>query len=70
MPRFSELRRGPLSKRATFSDGIAHAADHSGRAVEGMNCLRSLELWDRGFESIPLNAWMFVCVCAYSVFVR
>jgi hypothetical protein len=26
-------------------------ADHSGRAVQGMNCLRSLERWDRGFES-------------------
>jgi hypothetical protein len=25
--------------------------DHSGRAVEGMNCLHSLERWDRGFES-------------------
>jgi hypothetical protein len=27
------------------------AVDHSGRAVLGMNCLRSLERWDRGFES-------------------
>jgi hypothetical protein len=37
------------------------AADHSGRAVSGMNWLRSFERWDRGFE------WMSVCV--YSVFV-
>jgi hypothetical protein len=27
------------------------SADHSGRAFWGMNCLRSLERWDRGFES-------------------
>jgi hypothetical protein len=26
-------------------------ADHSGRAVQDMNCLSSLERWDRGFES-------------------
>jgi hypothetical protein len=25
--------------------------DHNGRAVKGMNCLLSLERWDRGFES-------------------
>jgi hypothetical protein len=31
-----------------------------------MNCLRSLEHWDREFE-ILLEAWMSVCV--YSVFV-
>jgi hypothetical protein len=36
------------------------SADHSGR----MNCLRSLDRWDRGFES---HSWMSVCV--YSVFV-
>jgi hypothetical protein len=27
------------------------SADHSGRAVYAMNCLRSLQRWDRGFES-------------------
>jgi hypothetical protein len=32
-----------------------------------MNCLRSLERWDRGF--IPLKAWLSVLVCVYSVFV-
>jgi hypothetical protein len=26
-------------------------AGHSGRAVQGMKCLRPLEHWDRGFES-------------------
>jgi hypothetical protein len=35
-------------------------ADHSGRAVQGMNSLRSLERWDRGFES-HYKAWMSVC---------
>jgi hypothetical protein len=41
-------------------------ADHGGRAVKGMNCLRSLERWNRGFESHS-KAWMSVYV--YSVFV-
>jgi hypothetical protein len=38
-------------------------ADHSGRAVYGMNRLRSLGLWDRGFESQGMD------VCVYSVFL-
>jgi hypothetical protein len=40
-------------------------ADHSGRAVEGMKYLLSLEHWDRGFE--PHRKGMDFCV--YSVFV-
>jgi hypothetical protein len=28
-----------------------YSADRSGRAVKGMNCLRPLKHWDRGFES-------------------
>jgi hypothetical protein len=40
-------------------------ADHSGRAVEGMNCLRSLEIWDRGFESHSRHGCVFIlCSCA------
>jgi hypothetical protein len=35
-------------------------ADHSGRVVWGMNCLRPLERWDRG--SNPAQG-MEVCVC-------
>jgi hypothetical protein len=38
-------------------------ADHSGRAVCGMNCLQTLGSWVR----IPLEAWMSVCV--YSMFM-
>jgi hypothetical protein len=36
------------------------SADHGGRAALGMNILRSLERWDRGFESHS-EAWMFLC---------
>jgi hypothetical protein len=42
----------------------ATGAHHSGRAVEDMNSLRSLEPWDRGFESHS-RQWLSVCV--YSV---
>jgi hypothetical protein len=41
-------------------------ADHSGRAVWGMNCLRSLERWDRGFESYSRHGCLYghlFCVC-------
>jgi hypothetical protein len=27
-----------------------NSAEHSGRAVEGMNCLRPLKHWNRGFD--------------------
>jgi hypothetical protein len=37
--------------------------DHSGRAVQGMKCLRTLEHWDRGFES--MSALFCVCVVLY-----
>jgi hypothetical protein len=37
------------------------SADHSGRAVWGMNCLRPLEHWDRGFESHSRHG----CLCAF-----
>jgi hypothetical protein len=36
-------------------------ADHSGRAVCDLNCLRSLEHWDRGLESHFRNG----CLCAF-----
>jgi hypothetical protein len=39
---------------------------HSSRAVYGMNCLRSLGSWDRGFESHIRHGCL---VCVYSVFV-
>jgi hypothetical protein len=45
---------------------IKQIADHRGLAVWGMNCLRSHERCDLGFDA----TWgMDVCVCVYSVFV-
>jgi hypothetical protein len=41
-------RKGHYSNH---SKHMPYNADHSGRVVQGMNCLRSLELWDRGIES-------------------
>jgi hypothetical protein len=38
---------------------------HSGRAVKGMNRLRSLEHWDRWFELRSRHG----CLCVYSVLV-
>jgi hypothetical protein len=41
-------------------------ANHSGRAVYGMNCLCLLECWDRGFESHSRHGCLCVrlfCVC-------
>jgi hypothetical protein len=38
-------------------------ADHNGRAVWGMNSLRSLEHWDRGFESRSRHG----CLCVFIV---
>jgi hypothetical protein len=46
----------------------SHIAGHGSRAVEGMNCLRSLGSWDRMFESHTRHGCL-VCVCVYSVFV-
>jgi hypothetical protein len=40
-------------------------ADHSGRVVYGMNCLRPLERWDRGFESHSRHGHP----CAFILFV-
>jgi hypothetical protein len=37
------------------------SADHIGRAVWGMNCLRPLENWGRGFESHYRHG----CLCAF-----
>jgi hypothetical protein len=43
-------------------------ADHGGRAVWGMNCLRPLERWDRGFESYSRHECLCVRLfCAYVV---
>jgi hypothetical protein len=42
-------------------------ADHSGRAVKGMNCFRSLERWNRGFESHSRHGCLY-CVRLFRVF--
>jgi hypothetical protein len=43
-------------------------ADHSRRAVQGMNSLHSLERWDRGFESRSRHGCLFVFIlCLLSV---
>jgi hypothetical protein len=45
-------------------------ADHSGRAVLDMNCLRPLKHWGRGFESHSRHECLcafILCLC-YSVF--
>jgi hypothetical protein len=48
-----------------FGMTIRTSADNSGRAVLGMNFLRPLERWDRGFEFHSRHG----CLCVYSVFV-
>jgi hypothetical protein len=43
-----------------------HTVDHSGRAVWSMKCLRSLEHWDRGFQSHSRHGSLFafiLCLC-------
>jgi hypothetical protein len=48
-----------------MGDTHRHAGD-GGRAVPGMNCLRTLERWDHGFESHSRHACLCVrlfCVC-------
>jgi hypothetical protein len=49
-----------------FISVIRWRADHSGRAVWGMKCLRPLEHWGRGFESHSRHGCLFVfilCLC-------
>jgi hypothetical protein len=49
----------------TILSGKFSSADHGGRAAYGMNILRSLERWDRGFESHLRHGYM----CAFILFV-
>jgi hypothetical protein len=62
---------GPLSISAVREKyKVNHPfADHSVRAVSGMNCLRSLERWDRGFESHSRHECVCVCARAFILFV-
>jgi hypothetical protein len=40
---------------------------HSGCAVQVMNCLRSFEHWDRGFESYSRQR--HGCLCAFILYL-
>jgi hypothetical protein len=44
-----------------FRQEETSSADHSGRAVYGMNRLRPLEQWDRGLESHS----RYECLCDF-----
>jgi hypothetical protein len=45
--------------------GKVVCATYNARAVKGMNCLRSLKHWNRGFESHSRHT----CLCAFILFV-
>jgi hypothetical protein len=45
-----EVGQGPLGLWCQGGKKVCSCADHNGRAVEGMNRLRPLERWGRGFE--------------------
>jgi hypothetical protein len=49
-----------------FNYFMTVSADHGGRSVYGMNCLRQLKCWGRGFE---FHSRMDVCVCLLCVCV-
>jgi hypothetical protein len=54
------------SPASYLGDPCSNLADHSGRAVYGMNCLRSPERWDRGFESYSRHGYLaafILCLC-------
>jgi hypothetical protein len=54
------------TRRHIPEDGILHClADNGGRSVWGMNCLRPLEHWGRGFESQLRNG----CLCAFILYL-
>jgi hypothetical protein len=41
---------------------LVFEADHSGRAVQGLKSLHSLEHWDRGFESYSSHGCLSVFI--------
>jgi hypothetical protein len=55
------LKSGSHRSVRCISFNIKNVSDHSGRAVWGTNCLRSLEHWDRGFQSHSRHG----CMCAF-----
>jgi hypothetical protein len=69
-PDYGRAEGNPsLSRQLNFGFSVCSQSfvDHSERAVYGMmNCLRSLENWDRGFESHSRHGCLCVrlfCVC-------
>jgi hypothetical protein len=57
------------SRSVRYFHGLCNdAADHSGRPVCSMNCLRSLERWDRGFELHSRHGCLY-CVRLFIVCV-
>jgi hypothetical protein len=63
----SYLSKTERSNQGLIWGTIPSCADHSSRAVWGMNCVRSLEGWDRGFESHSRHGCLYrvclFCVC-------
>jgi hypothetical protein len=57
-----------ISRRSQYLYCIASYAEHSSRAVCDMNCLRSLERWDHGFESHSRHGCLY-CVRLFCVYV-
>jgi hypothetical protein len=56
-----------------YIHATAPGADHSGRVVWGMNCLRSLERWDLGFESHSSYGCLpvfIMCLCKVAALQR
>jgi hypothetical protein len=58
------VSRAATSKMAhprILQDLLWKSADHGGRTVEGVNCVRPLERWDREFQSHSRHG----CLCAF-----
>jgi hypothetical protein len=56
------IKMGPQLYPEGLVDRNYTFADHSGRAVYGMKCLRPLEHWDWGFESHSMHGCLFVFI--------
>jgi hypothetical protein len=63
--KLAKVLSAALSVSRIFSVDGRIIADQSGRTVSGTNCLRSLEVWDRGFESHSRHG----CLYAFILFV-
>jgi hypothetical protein len=59
--RYTDSMQIALAYFHFFNKDSNLKANRSGRAVSGMNCVRSLEHWDLGFESHS----GYGCMCAF-----